>query len=95
MSKSNIHIVDYRDAAPIPEWQMTAGELVNNPLYYDAIHAYADKLPMAEMKDAFYKWSFQAMDLAMRDNMGGGLPITGFYEMKQKIYEIALETHAE
>lgn len=25
----------------------------------------------------------------MRTNMGGGLPIQGFYEMKQEVYEIA------
>lgn len=24
----------------------------------------------------------------MRTNMGGGLPISGFYEMKQEVYEI-------
>ena len=91
MPKSNIQTVYYRDAAPIPEWLMTAGELELIPKYSAAIHSYADKLPMYEMEEAFYQATFHEMDIAMQENMGGGLPITGFYEMKQRIYEIALE----
>ena len=26
----------------------------------------------------------------MQDNMGGGLPISGFYDMKQDVYDIAI-----
>ena len=28
-------------------------------------------------------------EVMKQDNMGGGLPIGGFYEMKQKVYEFA------
>ncbi len=36
-----------------------------------------------------------AMDNMMATNMGDGLPIYGFYEMKQDIYEIAMVNKEE
>lgn len=36
----------------------------------------------------YYSYSLYDWDVAMCTNMGGGLPISGFYEMKQEIYEI-------
>ena len=84
-----VQYIDFRDAAPIPEWSMTVNYLKRFPQYYSAIHAYADQLPVGYTRDSFYGCSFEAAELMMRDNMGGGLPIAGFYEMKQEIYEIA------
>ena len=41
------------------------------------------------IRDCFYySYSLYDWDVAMCTNMGGGLPISGFYEMKQEIYEI-------
>ena len=81
--------IDFRNAAPIPEWSMTVNHLKRFPQYYSAIHAYADQLPVGNIRDRFYRCTFEAAELMMRENMGGGLPIAGFFEMKQEIYEIA------
>lgn len=82
---------DYSEEMPIPEWNMTAGELKRIPQYYKAIHAYSDtlKLPHQQMNSFYYGATLQEWEMAMRTNMGGGLPIAGFYEMKQEVYEIA------
>ena len=85
-------IIDYsdaRDAESIREWKMTAGELKRIPQYYKAIHAYSDTLHSWNLKNGFYQVALEGWDYSMRTNMGGGLPISGFYEMKQDIYEIA------
>ena len=79
-----------RDLPPIQEWKMTAGELKRIPQFYQAIHAYSDTLPDQHAKQAFYFGCYLCdWEVAMRGNMGGGLPIIGFYEMKQDIYNTA------
>ena len=63
-------------------------QLKRIPQYYAAIHSYADQLS-GHIRDAFYRCSLEGVEEMMRENMGGGLPIAGFYEMKQEVYEIA------
>ena len=84
-----LQYVDARDLDPIREWKMTAGELKRIPQFYNAVHAYSDTLRGAYERDAFYnKFSLYECEIMMRENMGGGLPISGFYEMKQDVYDI-------
>lgn len=79
----------YRDAESNEAWRMTAGYLRMFPQYYNAIHTYADMLPVGNLRDSFYYGAtLEWWEQAMRTNMGGGLPIHGFYEMKQEVYEI-------
>lgn len=86
---------DARDMAPIPEWNMTAGQLKRIPQYYDTIHAYSDTLKGYHVRDVFYNgYSLYEWEIAMATNMGGGLPIIGFFEMKQDVYDIARRLHA-
>ena len=76
------------DDEPIPEWKMAAGELKRIPQFYRAIHTFSDTLNDFERK-AFYKGRLSGWDYSMQYNMGGGLTIIGFYEMKQEVYDIA------
>lgn len=87
--KGSVQYRDFRDAEAIPEWKLRAIQLKRFPQYYGSIHTYADQLPAGTIRDSFYKCIFESVEDAMRTNMGGGLPISGFYEMKQEIYEIA------
>ncbi len=81
---------DAREREPIAEWNMTAGELKRIPQYYEVIHTYSDTLSKANALKSFYNGcSLYKWEIAMRTNMGGGLPIAGFFEMKQEVYEIA------
>lgn len=85
-----INHIDARPQDPIPEWDLTAGELQRIPQFHNAIHAFSDTLQDQHVHDCFlYGYSLQDWDIAMRVNMGGGLTIIGFYEMKQEVYEIA------
>ena len=78
----------YRD--PIREWGMTAGELKRIPQFYNAIHAYSDTLRNYHEREIFYNdFSLFDWEVAMQENMGGGLPVIGFYEMKQDVYDTA------
>ena len=85
--------LEYIDAVrlkPINEWKMTAGKLKRIPQFYDAIHAYSDTLKGLQEKDVFYNdFSLYDWEIAMCTNMGGGLPVIGFYEMKQDVYDTA------
>ena len=82
--------VEARPLEPIPEWRMTAGELQCIPQFHKAIHAFSDTLQDQHTHDCFlYNYSLQDWDIAMNVNMGGGLTIVGFYEMKQEVYDIA------
>nr|MBP3598860.1 NADAR family protein [Eubacterium sp.] len=82
-------VLGYVDAYDLEfeQWQMKPGDLKCIPKFYDAVHAYADTLVSDDMRRCFYGHDFAGWDLAMRTNMGGGLPAIGFYEMKQDIYD--------
>ena len=80
--------IDVRELPPIPAWEMNTGMLKMVPQYHDAIDAYSATLKGPEVSD-FYAMSFSGLEQAMRTNMGGGMPVIGFYEMKQEIYDIS------
>ena len=76
-------------AKPFREWESTAGVLMRIPQYYSAIHAYADTIPTSKDRDRFYnECSLYEWEIAMKINNGSGLPLAGFFEMKQEVYEI-------
>ena len=73
----------------IREWESTAGVLMRIPQYYSAIHAYADTIPTSIDRERFYnECSLYEWEIAMKINNGNGLPLAGFFEMKQEVYEI-------
>lgn len=83
-----IEYVDADTVAVIPEWEMNTGLLKMVPQYHDAIDAYGATLKDLEIS-AFYQMTFSELEIDMRINMGGGMPVIGFYEMKQEIFDIA------
>lgn len=87
--KTDPEFIDAYDMMPIYEWDMLPGQLMCNPKYYSAVQAYIRTLEPHARQHFTYGWSFSRGEFAMRENMGGGLPIAGFYEMKQEIYDIA------
>ena len=88
VSKGKLEYIDAVDLPEIPEWEMNTGMLKMMPQYHDAIDAYSATLKGPEIP-AFYQTTFADLEFAMRTNMGGGMPVIGFYEMKQDIYDIA------
>ena len=83
--------IGYKDASDVefPLWNTFAGTLQRNPKLYPAINAYADTLKGKQERECFlYEFTLAEWELAMRTNMGGGLPAAGFWELKQDIYEI-------
>lgn len=83
-------VLGYVDASDIefPHWRRKPGDVKCIPKYFNAIHAYTDTLIGDHERRCFYSCPFTEWDLAMRVNMGGGLPCIGFYEMKQDIFDI-------
>ena len=82
--------IGYADAmdADFPLWHSLGGTLLCNPRFYPIIHAYSDTLRNDIERNAFlYRYNLSDWEVAMRINMGGGLPANGFWEMKQDIYE--------
>ncbi len=77
------------EMSPVPEWNMTAGELRRIPQFYDTVHAYSDTLKDYRTRTAFYNGcSLYRLETAMR---GGScsFPVGGFFELKQDVYDIA------
>lgn len=85
---AGLRYIEASNLAPIPEWQRRAGELFHIPQFHQAVGAYSDTLCADSEREAFFRHAFCDWEDAMRFNMGGGLPIAGFYEMKQEIYDI-------
>lgn len=85
--------IDYSNVSPKAKmvWQTKAGELIKNPIYREAVNSYRDTLEDDIAIRGFDSSTFEGMEYLMITNMGGGLPIEGFYEMKEKIFEIADE----
>ena len=46
-------------------------------------------MTLHEREVFYYDYSLYDWETAMNTNMGGGLPIIGFYEMKQDVYDTA------
>lgn len=84
----HLEIFDARCMEPIDEWKKRVGVLMAVPKYHNAVKAYVDTLNDFQRKAAL-EATFEKIDIMMQTNMGGGLPIRGFYEMKQEVYEIA------
>ena len=54
------------------------------------IDAFSDTLRDPHEREVFYyDYSLYDWETAMNTNMGGGLPIIGFYEMRQDVYDTA------
>lgn len=89
-SGDSLKYIDAVDLKPIPEWNMTAGELKRFPQFYHAIHAYAYTIKGYHNREAFYHGS-SLYSLEANKSIGKfkEYPEAGFYEMKQEVYDIA------
>ena len=91
---ATLEYVDLIDA-DFPEWHMTAGELRCIPQFHNAIHAYSDTLDSRSLRDSFFyvhslcEWEeVLKAELTEPEAMAKSLPIAGFWEMKQEIWEM-------
>ena len=75
----------YTDTEGIAEGKMTAGVLNRIPQYHHAIASYAAQLNTYEKK-AFLAGTLDDWD---KNFNTGGIPRTGFFEMKEEIYRIS------
>lgn len=81
----------YEDARDIdfPLWHCYAGTLRRNPKFFDTLHAYGDTISeIRERACFFFDYTLADWEVAMRTNMGGGLPTIGFWELKQDLFDI-------
>lgn len=90
--EGNIRYYDYRTMPAISALTMKTGTLKRHPKYYPAVHIYADQLNNSD-RASFYDLSVAAIEDMIVENMGGGLPIAGFFEMKQEICENVFGLH--
>ena len=83
--------IDYNNVSSKAKkvWQTEAGVLLKDLAYRDAINRYRNTLEDEVLIEGFDRSTFEGMEYLMLTNMGGGLPIKGFFEMKEKIFEIA------
>ena len=70
------------------EWHMGAGELAQNPRFAATIHAYADTLTDFERETFLGQWTLNDWETVIRTDKGASLPIAGFWEMKQDVFDI-------
>ena len=83
-----LQYVEARNLKPISEWKMTAGELKRIPQFYNAVHAYSDTLKGYCKRTLFYnEKTLCEWEEDIRSNTAKDLPVIGFFEMKQDIYD--------
>ncbi|MBR5040124.1 MAG: NADAR family protein [Clostridiales bacterium] len=87
---------DSKEKEPIPEWELLPGELIRIPQFKNTVLAYTDTIGCVsgseESRQAFFfERSFSDWEALIKGGMAAshGLPIAGFYEMKQDIYDIS------
>lgn len=95
----NGEVLPYEDAKekePIPEWELLPGELIRIPQFKNTVLAYTDTIGCVsgseESRQAFFfERSFSDWEALIKGGMAAshGLPIAGFFEMKQDIYDIS------
>lgn len=91
--RSQIADITFKNAIELPAndiWNLKANEVMKNPVFHKVVKTYYDTLARLDdhAKSVFLnKYSLQDWDVAMKTNMGGGLPIAFFFEMKQEIYD--------
>ncbi|MBR5975613.1 MAG: NADAR family protein [Clostridiales bacterium] len=95
----NGEVLPYEDAKekePISEWELTAGELIRIPQYKSTVLAYSDTIGCVvgseESRQAFFfERSLADWEALIKGGSasGHGLPLVGFFEMKQDIYDIS------
>lgn len=73
---------------PIALWEKNCNELIMIKELKSVIKAYTDTL-LDYMFEAFMEKPLVRWYEAMKNNMGGGLPIEGFYEIKKAAYGYA------
>ena len=84
------------DKEPISEWELTAGELIRIPQFKQTVLAYSDTIGCVvgseESRQAFFfERSLADWEALIKggSSLSKDLPVVGFYEMKQDIYDIA------
>lgn len=87
--RKNDEYIDAIDMEPIPEWNLLPGVLRSNPKYFDVVQAYALTLNQRDKDRFLFDYSFNDWDISMRTDIDRELPIAGFYEMKQEIYDLS------
>ncbi|MBP5492804.1 MAG: NADAR family protein [Clostridiales bacterium] len=95
----NGEVLPYEDASdkePIPEWELTAGELLRIPQYTKTVLAYSDTIGCVagsqESKESFlFSRSLADWEALIKGGTASahGLPAAGFMELKQDVYDIA------
>ena len=88
--------IEYIDAMDMPSneiWAMPLQSVLQLPKIREAIDIYG-LVVVHNTRDAthfnFYECTgpLEELEFLMRTNMGGGLPVAWFYEMKQDIYDM-------
>lgn len=95
VSKNNLSYIDAKDLPPIDIWNMNVSEVRLLPNFKDTLDVYAKVVSFRDKDIDFYTradCSLYDIELAMRTNMGGGLPAAWFWELKQSIYDIVRYT---
>ena len=92
ISRKRLMLRGYFDTRELqfPEWDMTFGELIRVPKYHDTVSAYREVCKWFGGKDIL-KFSPANAEKMHRTNMGGGLPLAGFWEFKQDFCEILMD----
>lgn len=87
---------DATEKDPISEWEMLPGEMIRIPQYKNTILAYTDTIGCVigseESRNSFFfDRSFADWEALIKAGSASthGLPVIGFFEMKQDIYDIS------
>jgi hypothetical protein len=83
--------VEARDLEANEIWEMPLRDVLKMPVVNEAVKTYVEIAKYECGTDVLKYISNKTLadiEEMMRTNMGGGLPIAGFYETKQEVYDL-------
>jgi ribA/ribD-fused uncharacterized protein len=89
--EDNLRFEDALHAEANDEWKMSAAALANHPSYGRSVMAYVDTFANNFTRQSFMDASTSLADWEkkIRDKEGAAVPVLGFFDLKQDVYDTA------
>lgn len=94
--EDNLRFEDALHAEANDEWKMSAAALANHPSYGRSVMAYVDTFANNFTRQSFMDagTSLADWEKKIRDKEGAAVPVLGFFDLKQDVYDISRRLYA-
>ena len=96
VGEENLRFEDALHSETNDEWSMSAAALANHPSYSRSVMAYVDTFANNFARQSFMDSGMSLADWEkkIRANEGASVPVLGFFDLKQDVYDISRRLYA-